>query len=75
VEDHFEPSLDAAHIGVTAREGVVALSGHVASYAEKIAAEQATHRVKGVRGIAEEIVVRLPFEKPTMRSPRARSTS
>ncbi len=59
----FEPSLDAAHIGVTARDGVVTLSGHVANYAEKITAEQAARRVKGVRGIAEEIVVRLPSEK------------
>jgi len=57
-ELEFEPSVNAAHIGVTAENGVVTLSGHVSSYAEKIAAERAAQRVKGVRGIAQEIEVR-----------------
>jgi osmotically-inducible protein OsmY len=56
----WEPSVDAAHIGVTAQDGVVTLSGFVGSLAEKVAAEQAARRVKGVRAIAEEIEVRLP---------------
>ncbi|HYW76145.1 MAG TPA: BON domain-containing protein, partial [Gammaproteobacteria bacterium] len=51
----FEPSLDAANIGVTVERGVVTLSGHVGSYAEKIAAEKAVQRVRGVRAVAEEI--------------------
>lgn len=59
----FEPSVDAAHIGVVASGGVVTLTGHVASYAEKLAAEAAARHVKGVRGIAEEIEVRLPNDK------------
>jgi osmotically-inducible protein OsmY len=59
----YEPSFDAAHIGVTANKGVITLSGHVASYAEKRAAEQAASRVKGVKAVAQEIEVRLPFEK------------
>ena len=54
----WEPSIDAAHIGVTAHEGVVTLSGHVGSYSQKMAAEHATGRVAGVKGIAEEIEVR-----------------
>ncbi|MBV8568333.1 MAG: BON domain-containing protein [Methylobacteriaceae bacterium] len=54
----FEPSVDAAHIGVAVENGVVTLSGHVDTYAEKIAAEHAAQRVKGVGGIAEEIEVR-----------------
>jgi osmotically-inducible protein OsmY len=59
----FEPSIDAADIGVTAENGVVTLSGHVPSYAQKMAAERAAWRVKGVKAIAEEIQVRLPTDK------------
>jgi osmotically-inducible protein OsmY len=58
----WEPSVTAGHIGVTANAGVVTLSGHVDSYAGKHAAETAARRVKGVRAVAEEIEVRLPFE-------------
>jgi osmotically-inducible protein OsmY len=59
-ELEFEPSVNAAHIGVTANKGVVTLTGFVTSYAEKAAAERAARRVKGVKAIAEEIEVRLP---------------
>lgn len=57
-ELEFEPSLDAANIGVMVEDGVVTLTGHVETYAEKITAEKITARVKGVRGIAQEIEVR-----------------
>lgn len=57
----WEPSVNAAHIGVTAKGGVVTLMGHVESYAEKFAAEKATRRVKDVKAVAEELEVRLPF--------------
>jgi osmotically-inducible protein OsmY len=56
----FEPSIDSANVGVAVENGVVTLSGHVASYAEKIAAERAVQRVKGVKAIAQEIEVRYP---------------
>ncbi len=56
----FEPSFDAANIGVAVEKGVVTLTGHVASYAEKIAAERTVQRVKGVHAIAQEIEVRYP---------------
>jgi osmotically-inducible protein OsmY len=46
-------------------QGVVTLTGHVSSYAEKLAAEQAVRRVQGVRAIAEEIEVRVPNHKKT----------
>jgi osmotically-inducible protein OsmY len=59
----WEPSVTAAHIGVTAPSGVVTLTGHVESFAEKHAAEQAAWRVKGVRAVAEDIEVRLAFER------------
>jgi osmotically-inducible protein OsmY len=61
-ELEFEPAVNAAHIGVAVRNGVVTLTGHVASYAEKVAAEQATQRVRGVKAIAEEIEVRYPYD-------------
>lgn len=61
----FEPSVNAAHIGVTAKNGVITLTGHVGSYAEKIAAEDAARRVSGVHAIAQEIEVRYPSDKKT----------
>jgi osmotically-inducible protein OsmY len=54
----FDPSLDAGDIGVAVAEGVVTLTGHVGSFAEKGEAERAVRRVKGVRAIAQEIQVR-----------------
>lgn len=61
----FEPSVNAAHIGVAAKNGVITLTGHVGSYAEKIAAEDAARRVSGVHAIAQEIEVRYPSDKKT----------
>jgi osmotically-inducible protein OsmY len=57
-----EPSVTTAHIGVAIHSGLVTLSGHVRSYPEKQAAEQAALRVKGVKAVAQEIEVRLPFD-------------
>ncbi|MBB5575928.1 MULTISPECIES: BON domain-containing protein [Rhizobium] len=62
-ELEFEPSIDAANIGVTVENGVVTLTGHVNSYAEKSAADAAVRRVKGVRAIAQEIEVRYAERK------------
>jgi osmotically-inducible protein OsmY len=59
----FTPSFDAANIGVAVENGVVTLTGHVRSYAEKIAVERAAQRVRGVHGIAEEIAIRYPADK------------
>jgi len=61
-ELRWEPSVDAAHIGVTANAGVVTLTGHVENYSQKLGAERATSRVKGVRAVAEEIEVKLPYD-------------
>ena len=58
----WEPSVDAAHIGVAANAGVVTLTGHVESFPQKIAAERAAARVKGVKAVGEEIEVKLPYE-------------
>jgi osmotically-inducible protein OsmY len=61
-ELEFEPRVNAAHIGVAARDGVVTLTGRVASYVEKVAVEKAAQRVRGVKAIAEEIEVRYPYD-------------
>jgi osmotically-inducible protein OsmY len=58
----WEPSVTAAHIGVTARDGVITLFGHVERFAEKAAAQAAALRVRGVKAVADDIEVRLPFE-------------
>lgn len=62
-ELEYEPSIDAADIGVAAENGVITLSGHVTDYAQKMTAERAAWRVKGVKGIAQKIEVRLPGDK------------
>ncbi|QJP95413.1 MULTISPECIES: BON domain-containing protein [Pseudomonas] len=58
-ELEFQPEIDAANIGVSVEDGVVTLTGHVKSYAQKVSAERAVKRVRGVRALAEEIEVRL----------------
>lgn len=58
-ELEFEPSIDAASIGITVDNGIVTLTGHVGSYSQKETAERVVKRVKGVRGIAQEIEVRV----------------
>jgi osmotically-inducible protein OsmY len=64
-ELEYEPSVDAEHIGVTADDGTVTLSGHVKSYSEKQAAINAVRRVSGVRAIADDIDVRYDSDKKT----------
>ena len=56
----WDPGVNAAHIGVSAKNGVVTLSGYVPSYGEKYAAERATKRVYGVMAVANELEVKLP---------------
>ncbi len=59
----WEPSVTAAHLGVSATSGVVTLTGHVEAHSQKLAAEQAILRVRGVKAVAEEIEARLPFDR------------
>ena len=47
-------------IGVAVKDGIVTLTGWVDSYLKKMAAEQAAHRVHGVKAVANDIEVRLP---------------
>ncbi|HEU4927884.1 MAG TPA: BON domain-containing protein [Vicinamibacterales bacterium] len=57
----FEPSLDATDIGVSVDEAVVTLRGNVGTYAEKNAAERVALRVFGVKAVANDLAVHLPF--------------
>jgi len=47
-------------VGVAVKDGIVTLTGWVDNYTKKWAAEGATHRVRGVKAVANDIEVRLP---------------
>jgi osmotically-inducible protein OsmY len=56
----WDPDIDATDIGVAVKDGVVTLTGFVRSYTQKWQAERDVKRVSGVRGVANDIEVRLP---------------
>jgi len=60
-ELNWEPSVNAAEIGVAVKDGIVTLAGRVDSYWEKIGAERAAARIAGVRAVANELEIRLPL--------------
>ena len=55
----WEPSINAAHIGVEVENGVVTLSGHVDKLTQKWTAERVVKRVAGVRAVAFDLEVKL----------------
>jgi osmotically-inducible protein OsmY len=59
-EMKWEPRVQPNEIGVAVKDGVVTLTGWVDSFTKKWAAEDAAHRVRGVKAVANEIEVRLP---------------
>ena len=58
-ELNWDPAVKASDIGVIAKDGVVTLTGHLSSYAEKYAVERAVQRVSGVKALAIEMKVQL----------------
>jgi len=60
-ELNFEPSVNAAEIGVAVNEGIATLTGRVDSYWEKSAAEEAAARIAGVKAVVNELEIRLPI--------------
>jgi osmotically-inducible protein OsmY len=58
-ELEWDASIHADHVGVSVRDGVVQLAGHLDTFAEKQAVENAVKRVAGVKAIAVELDVRL----------------
>ena len=59
----WDPDADASEIGVSARNGVVTLTGFVDTYAGKLAAERIAKRIRGVRAVANDITVRLTVDR------------
>src|SRR5262245_37770344 len=59
-ELQYEPIIDAACIGITARDGIVTLTGIVRSLAEKWAAAHAAERIGGVKAVVDQMTVELP---------------
>src|ERR1700730_8463223 len=61
-ELNWEPSINAAEIGVAVKDGIVTLTGRVQSYWDKVEAEHAVDRVAGVKAVVNELSIRLPYE-------------
>ena len=55
----WAPEINANEVGVAVKDGVVTVTGHLETYAEKWAVEKALTRVAGVRALAMELDVRL----------------
>jgi osmotically-inducible protein OsmY len=59
----WDSQVDASAVGVAAHAGVVTLTGFIDTYAGKLAAERAVKRVRGVRGVANDLHVRLRYPR------------
>jgi VCBS repeat-containing protein len=59
----WEPDFNSSAVGVAVDEGVVTLTGFADSYADKLAIERAAKRVYGVRGVANDLQVKLSDER------------
>lgn len=59
-ELRLDPRVAETDVGVTVVRAVVTLRGTIASWAMKMAAQEAAHRVEGVLDVANELDVRLP---------------
>jgi osmotically-inducible protein OsmY len=62
-ELEWDPAVDERRIGVSVIDGVVTLTGQVSTYTERWKAERAVERVEGVRGVANELEVRLTAKR------------
>lgn len=59
----YEPRVNPNEIGVAVKDGIVTLTGSVDSYMKKVSAEDAAHRVRGVKAVANDIEIRLADER------------
>ncbi|OWJ56830.1 BON domain-containing protein [Paraburkholderia caledonica] len=57
----WDPDIDASDIGVAVKDGAVTLSGFARSFRQRRKAEEDATRVRGVRGVANDVEVRLPL--------------
>src|SRR5215203_4243446 len=55
----WDPAVKSTAVGVAVKDGVVTLTGHLETFAEKRAAARAAKRVADVKAIAVELDVRL----------------
>ena len=62
-EIKWDPKITSPDVAVAVKDGVVALTGFVSSYWEKEAAEKAAKRVYGVRGVANDLQIKLATER------------
>jgi osmotically-inducible protein OsmY len=58
-ELNWDPAVKSTAVGVAVKDGVVTLTGHLDTFAEKHAASRAVQRVAGVKAIALELDVKL----------------
>lgn len=56
----WDTRVEETEVGVTVERGIVTLTGTVDSYAKKLAAQDAAHRVYGVLDVANDMQVRVP---------------
>ena len=71
----WDCAINANNIGVMVADGVVTLTGHLDTFAEKHAVERAVRRVAGVRGIAMELDVKLSADHERSDSEIARAAA
>jgi len=56
----WDTRVEPTDVGVEVNHGIVTLTGTVASWAKKVAAAEAAHRVNGVLDVANDVVVKVP---------------
>ncbi len=59
-ELNWDTRVDETEVGVEVDRGTVTLTGTVTSWAKKMAAQEAAHRVIGVQDVANQVQVRWP---------------
>jgi osmotically-inducible protein OsmY len=60
----WDPRVEETEVGIEVDKAVVTLTGSVSSWAKKVAAQEAAHRVSGVHDVANDIVVKAPGSMP-----------
>src|SRR5437870_12616092 len=59
----WDAQIQPNEIGVSVKDGVVTLTGWVDSYLKKWSAEDAAHKVTGVKAVANDIEIKLATER------------
>lgn len=59
-ELEWDARVEAARIGVAVEDRLVTLTGAVPSYAQRLVAQEAAHRVRGVRDVVNHLTVTIP---------------